>query len=124
MPIYSYQCPNGHEFELRQSFSAEPRQECPDCSEMAQRQIHAVGVIYKGSGFYTTDYARKSNGKSEDSSDKSESSKTEKSESSKSGEPKKESSGSDSAAPKSESSSGKSESSSSTSSASSSSDTK
>lgn len=79
MPIYSYQCSNGHEFELRQSFSAEPQQECPTCSEMAQRQIHAVGVIYKGSGFYTTDYARKSENssprdeKSESKNEKSES---------------------------------------------------
>ena len=77
MPIYSYQCSNGHAFELRQSFSAEPQQECPECSVMAQRQIHAVGVIYKGSGFYTTDYARKSTDSSESSSSENSSSKSE-----------------------------------------------
>ena len=61
MPIYAYACGAcGHEFELRQSFSAEPQQPCPQCAATAQRQIQAVGVIYKGSGFYTTDYARKS----------------------------------------------------------------
>ena len=60
MPIYAYACGAcGHEFELRQSFSAEPQQPCPQCSATANRQIQAVGVIYKGSGFYTTDYARK-----------------------------------------------------------------
>ena len=77
VPIYSYQCSNGHAFELRQSFSAEPQQECPECSVMAQRQIHAVGVIYKGSGFYTTDYARKSTDSSESSSSENSSSKSE-----------------------------------------------
>ncbi|MEK9659799.1 MAG: FmdB family zinc ribbon protein [Chloroflexota bacterium] len=62
MPIYAYACGEcGHEFELRQSFSAEPQQPCPQCSATAKRQIQAVGVIYKGSGFYTTDYARKTN---------------------------------------------------------------
>ncbi len=77
MPIYSYACRScGNEFELRQSFSAEPEQECPVCSNLANRKIHAVGVIYKGSGFYTTDYARKSNGSSERSSSGSGSSST------------------------------------------------
>ena len=60
MPLYSYQCDScGNEFDLRQSFSAEPVHECPACANTARRRIHAVGVIYKGSGFYTTDYARK-----------------------------------------------------------------
>ena len=69
MPIYSYHCAScGNEFELRQGFDADPTQECPKCENQARRRIHAVGVIYKGSGFYTTDYARKSSPSSETSS--------------------------------------------------------
>ncbi|MCI0815504.1 MAG: hypothetical protein J4N29_00475 [Chloroflexi bacterium] len=61
LPIYTYKCEaNGHEFELRQGFSASPEQVCPTCGSTSRRQIHAPTVIYKGSGFYTTDYARKS----------------------------------------------------------------
>ena len=59
MPLYSYQCDNcEHIFELRQGFDAEPQQECPKCQGLAKRTFHAVGIIYKGSGFYTTDYQR------------------------------------------------------------------
>jgi putative FmdB family regulatory protein len=65
VPIYGYRCEScGNEFELKQSFSAEPRHECPVCKSIARRRFFAPPVIYKGSGFYTTDYARKSNGKS------------------------------------------------------------
>ena len=65
LPIYTYKCDaNGHEFELRQSFSASPEQACPACGSVSRRRIHAPAVIYKGSGFYTTDYARKSGGAS------------------------------------------------------------
>ena len=61
LPIYTYKCAaNGHDFELRQGFSASPEQVCPTCGSTSRRQIHAPTVIYKGSGFYTTDYARKS----------------------------------------------------------------
>ena len=74
MPLYSYQCDScGNEFDLRQSFSAEPVHDCPACANTARRRIHAVGVIYKGSGFYTTDYARKSDS-SQRSSESSEAS--------------------------------------------------
>ena len=66
MPIYTYKCDaNGHEFELRQSFSASAQQPCPVCGSTSRRRIYAPSVIYKGSGFYTTDYARKSSGASE-----------------------------------------------------------
>ena len=61
LPIYTYTCEaNGHYFELRQDFSASSEQVCPTCGSTSRRQIHAPAVIYKGSGFYTTDYARKS----------------------------------------------------------------
>lgn len=61
MPIYGYQCPGcAHQFELKQGFSAEPYAQCPRCKAVSRRVFHPVPVIYKGSGFYTTDYARKS----------------------------------------------------------------
>ena len=60
MPIYDYQCGScGHRFELRQGFDAEPVAECPKCAGAARRRFHVPTVIYKGSGFYTTDYKRK-----------------------------------------------------------------
>lgn len=59
MPIYDYECEAcGHRFELRQSFDADPASICPRCEGTARRRFHSVAVIYKGSGFYTTDYKR------------------------------------------------------------------
>ena len=58
MPIYEYKCSNGPEFERRQSYSDEAVAECPQCSRKAHRVMHAVPVIFKGSGFYVNDYAR------------------------------------------------------------------
>ena len=60
MPRYAYRCTTcDHEYDQRQSFGAPSEGECPECSGTARRIFHAVPVIYKGSGFYTTDYARK-----------------------------------------------------------------
>ena len=57
MPTYDYQCSDcGHVFELKQSFDSEPLGTCPHCEGMARRKFHAVPIIYKGTGFYTTDY--------------------------------------------------------------------
>lgn len=59
MPTYDYECQNcGHAFELFQSMSEKPKKKCPSCSRMKlQRLIGAGGaVLFKGSGFYTTDY--------------------------------------------------------------------
>ena len=57
MPRYDYQCSScSHVFELRQSFNEEPFGVCPQCAGTARRKFHAVPIIYKGSGFYTTDY--------------------------------------------------------------------
>ena len=62
MPLYDYQCVEcSHVFELRQSFDAEPQGTCPQCNSTARRKFHPVPVIYKGSGFYTTDYAQNRN---------------------------------------------------------------
>ena len=68
MPIYDYQCRAcGHRFERRQGFEADPLDVCPRCQGEAPRRFHSVAVIYKGSGFYTTDYARKPLNESGDS---------------------------------------------------------
>lgn len=57
MPTYDYRCPKGHEFELFQRMSDPPEAECPECGEAAQRQLSGgAGFLFKGSGFYVTDY--------------------------------------------------------------------
>lgn len=74
MPIYEYRCANGHTFELFQSMSEDPVAVCVECGAAAERVLSAPAVHFKGSGFYTTDYARKgakkaaSDGASSDSS--------------------------------------------------------
>jgi putative FmdB family regulatory protein len=60
MPIYEYECCEcGLCFERRQRFDEEPVSLCSECQGKARRRLHSVAVIYKGSGFYTTD-SRKS----------------------------------------------------------------
>ena len=57
MPTYEYRCPKGHEFELFQRITDEPGATCPQCGEPAERQLSAgAGLLFKGSGFYITDY--------------------------------------------------------------------
>ena len=59
MPRYDYRCVDcNHSFELVQSFKEAGSGSCPECSGAGRRVFHAVPVIYKGSGFYTTDYGR------------------------------------------------------------------
>ena len=59
MPRYDYKCTScEQEFELVQTFAEAGTGVCPLCSGQGQRVYHAVPVIYKGSGFYTTDYGR------------------------------------------------------------------
>jgi putative FmdB family regulatory protein len=59
LPRYDYQCTScGLQFELIQSFQEAGSGVCPKCSGTGRRVYHAVPVIYKGSGFYTTDYGR------------------------------------------------------------------
>ena len=78
MPIYDYGCRScGHQFELRQGFDAEPLTECPGCGELAKRKFSVPTVIYKGSGFYTTDYKRKESDVSQSDEPKSAEDKTE-----------------------------------------------
>jgi putative FmdB family regulatory protein len=59
MPIYEYACPNGHRFEVIHAMSDDPVSACQVCGAPVQRVFHPVAVHFKGSGFYTTDYARK-----------------------------------------------------------------
>ncbi len=57
MPTYEYRCPKGHEFDLFQRMSDEPRAACRECGESAERLMSAgAGLIFKGDGFYITDY--------------------------------------------------------------------
>ena len=63
MPTYGYRCSNcGHQFEIQQRFSDEALQECPKCGGKLNKVVYPTGVIFKGSGFYTTDYKGKSAG--------------------------------------------------------------
>jgi putative FmdB family regulatory protein len=85
MPIYEYRCRNGHTFEVFQSMSDDPVTACQECGAPVERVFHPVAVHFKGSGFYTTDYARKGAGKAAaDGSKESSSEGSSKSESSKS----------------------------------------
>jgi putative FmdB family regulatory protein len=59
VPIYEYRCGNGHEFEVVQRMTDDPVTACEVCGEAVSRVFSPVAVHYKGSGFYTTDYARK-----------------------------------------------------------------
>lgn len=57
MPIYGYRCGNcGHEFEILQKMSDAPLQTCPKCSGKLTKILYPAGIIYKGSGYYSTDY--------------------------------------------------------------------
>jgi len=57
VPIYEYKCENGHVFDVIQKMSDEPVAECPSCGASAQRRLSAgAGLLFKGSGFYITDY--------------------------------------------------------------------
>ncbi|MEK7874472.1 MAG: FmdB family zinc ribbon protein [Chloroflexota bacterium] len=61
MPIYEYECFQCHShFERRQGFDEESIGVCPECNGKTSRVIQAVSVVYKGSGWYVTDYGRKS----------------------------------------------------------------
>jgi putative FmdB family regulatory protein len=62
MPTYEYKCSEcGYTFELFQSMSAEPAKVCPKCNGHVKRLIGpGLGPIFKGTGFYETDYKNKS----------------------------------------------------------------
>ena len=61
MPTYEFRCPKGHDFEkFYRSISSAPTEvRCPACGSIAERQISAGGgLVFKGSGFYITDYGK------------------------------------------------------------------
>jgi putative FmdB family regulatory protein len=63
MPTYEYQCPEGHSFEKFQKMSEKPRAKCPVCDKPATRKISGgAGLVFKGSGFYITDYGKDGKG--------------------------------------------------------------
>ncbi len=58
MPVYTYRCENcGIQFDREQSFSDAPLKICPECRKKSLKKvISPVGIIFKGSGFYSTDH--------------------------------------------------------------------
>ena len=75
MPTYQYACSNcDHEFEVVQSFSDAAIEKCPECEGQVRKKFGAVGVVFKGSGFYRTDSREKK--KTEDKPKKDDKAKT------------------------------------------------
>jgi putative FmdB family regulatory protein len=67
MPTYDYECDAcGHTWELFQSITAEPVSKCPECGKKKARRLFGTGaaLMFKGSGFYETDYRSESYKKS------------------------------------------------------------
>lgn len=62
MPTYEYECTHcGHRFEISQKITDRHLEKCPKCNKKVKRLISSgVGIIFKGSGFYATDYRKKS----------------------------------------------------------------
>lgn len=77
MPTYDYECDAcSHRFELFQSISADPEKKCPECKKLKLRRLIGTGaaVMFKGSGFYQTDYRSDSYKKSASADSKTTSS--------------------------------------------------
>ena len=55
MPVYGYRCSRGHHFEVTQRITEAPLTQCPECGAPVTRVFYPVGIVFKGSGFYTTD---------------------------------------------------------------------
>ena len=62
MPTYEYECDKcGHKFEVFQSMTEPPRRRCPKCRGRVRRLVSGgAGIVFKGTGFYATDYRSKS----------------------------------------------------------------
>jgi putative FmdB family regulatory protein len=61
MPLYEYECKKcGHRFEKIQLYSDKMVKKCPECGGQVEQMISAPAVQFKGSGWYVTDYAKKS----------------------------------------------------------------
>jgi len=73
MPTYGYRCRScGNEFEVLQKISDPPLNTCPKCAGKLDKMVYAAGIIYKGSGYYNTDYKSGSKG-ADKASDKADS---------------------------------------------------
>jgi putative FmdB family regulatory protein len=57
MPIYEYKCENEHVFDIMQRMSDDPLTQCVECGAPVRKVLHPVGISFKGSGFYSTDYS-------------------------------------------------------------------
>jgi putative FmdB family regulatory protein len=76
MPTYDYECKAcHHKWEMFQSIKAEPEKKCPECGKKQARRVigPGAGILFKGSGFYITDYRSDSYKKSAESDKKTES---------------------------------------------------
>jgi putative FmdB family regulatory protein len=63
MPTYQYRCPVGHDFDKVEKITSKGRARCPTCGRPATRQISGgAGLVFKGSGFYITDYGKDGKG--------------------------------------------------------------
>jgi putative FmdB family regulatory protein len=63
MPTYEYECPEGHTFEKFQRMNDKPRAKCPVCGKPGTRKISGgAGLVFRGSGFYITDYGKDGKG--------------------------------------------------------------
>ncbi len=68
MPVYQYACTEcGEQLEVRQSFTEAALTECPACAGRLRKVLNAVGVVFKGSGFYRNDSRVAANGDSKGS---------------------------------------------------------
>lgn len=72
MPLYEYQCAKCGVFEVIRKFSDEPLTVCPTCGGAIQKLASAPAFHLKGTGWYATDYAKKSGGEGKSGSGKSE----------------------------------------------------
>lgn len=80
MPTYEYRCGNGHQFDrfYRTISAALAEQPCPECGEVAARQLSGgAGLLFKGSGFYLTDYGKNAHRKPEPDKKKGEGARSE-----------------------------------------------
>jgi putative FmdB family regulatory protein len=62
LPLYEYECPKDGTFERMQKFSDPPVTACPVCGGPVEKLLSAPAIQFKGTGWYVTDYARKSSG--------------------------------------------------------------
>ena len=75
MPTYAYACTEcDHRFEIFQSFSEDSLTQCPQCEGRLRKLFNAVGVVFKGGGFYRTDSRSSSSASAPASSDSGKSS--------------------------------------------------